>query len=148
MSKFKKGDEVKVIRGGREGQTLYVAQNDSSCPYIATTYEDAMSGEWDGAEDEDDLELLQKQSLSIRNNNVPEVHITKNTMTLIATVRNLFRSEPEKSFIKTGIMNDNATFTPEGRDLFIDYLLQQNKEAFNKDLVQPLLEAQKKEEEK
>ena len=58
MAKFKLGDEVKVIRGDREGQTLYVAQNNSSCPYIASSYERAMEGSYDGAEAEDDLELV------------------------------------------------------------------------------------------
>lgn len=57
----------------------------------------------------------------------------------------LFKGEPEKSFIKTGIMGSNGEMTSEGREVFLTWLFEQNKTAFNEAVVQPLLKEQTKE---
>lgn len=48
--------------------------------------------------------------------------------------------EPEKSFRKAGITNGDGLLTSDGQTIFLTWLLNQNKDAFNKEVVQPLLE--------
>ena len=48
--------------------------------------------------------------------------------TLKSTWKRITRSEPEKTYIKAGILDDNEEFTAEGRDLFLSHLLQKNPE--------------------
>jgi len=63
---------------------------------------------------------------------------------LKSKIKNLFRSEPEKSFIKTGIMNESEELTQDGKDIFLSWLFEQNKEEFNEEIVKKLLESEKK----
>lgn len=57
-----------------------------------------------------------------------------------------FKKEPEKSFIKAGITDTSDALTQDGRILFLGWLLEQNKEAFKKEVVDPILEEMKKNE--
>jgi len=50
-----------------------------------------------------------------------------------------FLGEPEKSFRKAGITNGDGLLNCEGRELFENWLFQQNKDKFNSDVVQPIL---------
>lgn len=63
-------------------------------------------------------------------------------MSLKSIVKNLFRSEPEKSFIKAGVMNESLELTTEGKDLFIDFLFEKNKDLFNTEIVQKIIAEQ------
>lgn len=45
------------------------------------------------------------------------------------------KSEPEKSFIKAGILSMDGSFTPDGRAIFLQYLLGKNGDAFKTDVV-------------
>lgn len=58
---------------------------------------------------------------------------------LIEKFKFLTKSEPEKSFIKAGIIDANGNLTTDGQALLIQYLLEKTKDDFNKDVVQPLL---------
>lgn len=69
-------------------------------------------------------------------------------MSLVSLYKNLRLSEPQKSFQKAGVTDANGQLTEEGLALFVNYMLDQNGEGFNKDVVQPILEAQKSEEKK
>ncbi len=69
-----------------------------------------------------------------------------NTMSnLKSKIKNLFRSEPEKSFIKAGIMDETMELTADGKDVFLGWLFGQNKDDFNTEVVQKLLADQDKE---
>lgn len=48
--------------------------------------------------------------------------------TLKSIWKSINRSEPEKTYIKAGILNDNEEFTDEGKVLFLEYLLGKNPE--------------------
>lgn len=50
-----------------------------------------------------------------------------------------FKGEPEKSFIKAGVMNQNETLTTEGQAVFMAWLLKANGAAFKKEVVDPIL---------
>ncbi len=68
-------------------------------------------------------------------------------MSLISKLLLSLKSEPEKSFIKVGVANPDGTFTCEGKELFLNWLVQDKATAdrFNAEVVQPLL-AQMKED--
>lgn len=69
-----------------------------------------------------------------------------NTMgNLLTKFGSLFVSEPMKSFRKAGIVNDKNELTMDGGTVFMNWLLQKNGDAFNAEVVQPILaEAEKK----
>lgn len=69
-------------------------------------------------------------------------------MDLVSIVKNMFRTEPEKSFIKAGIMNSDNSLTIGGKEVFINYLFELNKADFNTKIVQPLLTEQEAEKSK
>ncbi len=74
----------------------------------------------------------------IKNNN-------KTIMSIKSVWKNITRKEPERSFVKAGITNDNDELTTDGKDLFIGWLLEKNKDLFNTEVVQPILAEQEKE---
>jgi hypothetical protein len=61
---------------------------------------------------------------------------------------NLFTTEPAKSFKKAGIINGDNLLTPEGTEVFINWLFTKPEfqKAFNEEVVQPLLVEAKKNE--
>lgn len=58
---------------------------------------------------------------------------------LARKVKQLFTAEPQKSFQKTGITDEDGSLTESGSIVFLDWLLSKNQDAFNTDIVQPLL---------
>lgn len=64
---------------------------------------------------------------------------------LLTKFKNLFATEPTKSFRKLGVINDEGFLTNDGKDLLLNWLLKANGDAFNTEVVQPLL-AEKKDE--
>lgn len=67
--------------------------------------------------------------------------LTPSLMTnLISSLRSLIRTEPEKSFVETGVTDEHDVFTKEGTDLFIDFLKKEFKQKFYEDYVKPLAE--------
>lgn len=65
--------------------------------------------------------------------------IKKPMSSLRDTIKLAFKKEPEKSFIKIGILDSNEELTQDGRDLVLKFLLEQNKELFKKEIVDPIL---------
>ena len=63
--------------------------------------------------------------------------------TLKSIWKSINRSEPEKTYIKAGILNDNEEFTDEGKVLFLEYLLGKNPE-FKEVAEQIVAEKEKK----
>lgn len=51
----------------------------------------------------------------------------------------VFKGEPEKSFIKAGIMNSDESLTSDGQSLFLSYLLKKNEDDFKTIVVDPIL---------
>jgi len=61
------------------------------------------------------------------------------SMGLIEKAKLAFKSEPEKSFIKVGVMDSNENLTTEGKELLMHFLLEKNKDAFKTEVVDPIL---------
>ncbi len=60
-------------------------------------------------------------------------------MNLIEKAKLAFKGEPEKSFIKAGVMDSNENLTNEGQSLFLTYLLKKNGEDFKTTVIDPIL---------
>ncbi len=55
----------------------------------------------------------------------------------------IFKGEPEKSFIKAGVMNTDETLTTDGQAVFLAWLLKENGTKFKTDVVDPILAEEK-----
>ncbi len=65
--------------------------------------------------------------------------INAGNMTLKEKFALAFKSEPEKSFIKAGIMNSDESLTSEGRELWTAWLVRKFGAEFKTDVVDPIL---------
>lgn len=68
---------------------------------------------------------------------------SKNNMNLSEKMALVFKGEPEKSFIKAGIIDISEELTEEGWEIFGTWLLKKNGDAFKKEVVDPILEDMK-----
>lgn len=50
-----------------------------------------------------------------------------------------FKGEPEKSFIKAGVLDEKEQFTTEGRQVFEQWLLKKYGNDFKKEVIDPIL---------
>ncbi len=141
MSKFKVGDKVKIINAStndsywlsRVGQIGEVERIENS------------PRTWGG--------LLHPYMITIgnRTNSFPEEHLapehtlTKTTsMNLITTFKNITRTEPNKTFVKAGVMNEDLSLTSEGKELFIQFMFDKHATEFKTDVVDAILAEQEK----
>lgn len=70
----------------------------------------------------------------------------KKSMNFIQKLKEATLKEPEKSFRKCGITGSDGELTSDGKDVFLQWLFDQNKETFNKEVVQPILKAEEDKE--
>lgn len=60
-------------------------------------------------------------------------------MTLREKFALAFKGEPEKSFIKAGVMNSDESLTSDGQSLFLAFLLKKHGADFKKEVIDPIL---------
>lgn len=84
---------------------------------------------------------LREEDFILLNENNQEIIQPSFMTNLIQSFTNLFVSEPQKSFLKAGITDQNGNVTPEGNTVFTTWLLNQpaNSAAFKTAVVDPLL---------
>ncbi len=58
---------------------------------------------------------------------------------LIEKAKLAFKGEPEKSFIKAGVMEADETLTEEGTELFLTFLLKKHGTEFKAEVIDPIL---------
>jgi hypothetical protein len=113
--------------------SFFVWQNERS-GYFGSLYPSReYKGSWQVSFDNDkaEIEIINKSN-------------DKKSMTnLKEKFSNLFMKEPKKSFVKAGIKNNNDTLTPDGKDLFVDWLFTKHEDEFKKEVVDPLLAEEK-----
>ena len=79
-----------------------------------------------------DLELYEPNKLNQSNAN-------KTTMINLRTsYNNIFKKEPQKSFEKLGITDENGFLTTDGRAIFDKWRLKRNQDEFFKEIVEPM----------
>lgn len=131
-SNFKVGDKVKCIYDdnyannpfgqisspycGKEGVVNEVDDSGYKYPYHVDF--SGIRSTWCSAEE---LEL-------IKSNNISD-------MSLIAKFKLALKGEPRKSFIKKGVLNSDESFTTDGKDLFLAFLLSKYESDFDKEVV-------------
>lgn len=70
---------------------------------------------------------------------LPTSSTSSKIMSLIEKAKLTFKKEPERSFIKVGVMDASENLTSEGKDLLLAFLLEKNKDDFKKEVVDPIL---------
>ncbi len=64
----------------------------------------------------------------------------KSLMTnLISTYKKLTKKEPQKSFFKAGVTDENDNLTNDGEGLFLNYLLEKYGADFKKDVIDEIV---------
>jgi hypothetical protein len=76
------------------------------------------------------------------------IEVTKSTAnmtttTLIQKFKLAITPEPERTFIQKGITNQDGSLTQDGQQLFLAYLLEQNKEEFKTEVVDKIVTEEK-----
>lgn len=65
-------------------------------------------------------------------------------MNLLEQAKLAFKGEPEKSFIKAGVLDSNENLTADGQQLFLTYLLKKHGEDFKTTVIDPIIKAGEK----
>ena len=160
---------VHVNRERAKDKPLYVVEDDSRYPYISLEFNGGPDGcvsendielwddiifrpllpRWHGyiqqlwASErmlENLSELYASNTGSINNTN--NTNNTNKTMSLIQTFKSIIRTEPEKSFVKAGVLDESLELTHGGTALFIQYLFEKNKEDFKTSVIDVILAEQ------
>jgi len=146
MSKFKVGDRVRWLVKEREegyfnkGWFPYlhlgkVIKYEQGRPYVRMDYfenhkKDGDSEPLDSLVEESEIELVE-ETLT---NKIKTIN-----MSLINTFKKLTRSEPEKTFVKAGVLNEELTLTEDGKELFLNYMFEKEKVEFKKEVVDAIV---------
>lgn len=86
-----------------------------------------------------DVELLEELSIKSNSKNMGTVN------TLVQKFTTKFLPEPQKTFRKLGITDNDNALTVEGKDLLPNYLLKENQDKFKTDVCDDLLKEQEEE---
>lgn len=86
-----------------------------------------------------DKNAIAKCNGCIRPYMINELKTTNTNMNLIEKAKLAFKGEPEKSFIKVGVMESDESLTEEGQELFLTYLLKKHGDDFKTTVVDPIL---------
>lgn len=81
------------------------------------------------------LEEIKRKSLSNK--------ITKFMATLKENVVMMLKGEPERSFIKHGVTDAGGAFTPQGQEVFLQYMLSKHGADFKKDVLDNIVDEKK-----
>lgn len=92
---------------------------------------------------EDDVRLTNASSVSSYNKT--DKKGDEKMGSLVAKIRDLLLQEPDKSERKFGIKDSDNNLTPDGKDLYIAWRYEKDREDFNKDFVKKLKDAEAKE---
>lgn len=90
------------------------------------------------------MQLSFKESALIKDSEQINQNNNKNMSNLTSMFKNLVRSEPEKTFVKCGIMNESLDLTAEGKELFTNFLFEKNKSEFKTEVADKIVAEQEK----
>lgn len=141
MSKIEKGVEVvmkspqRVNTSTNKPGTVCVVLEKYSDSYQSNGYSGIV---WKLKSVKDSQELYAfEDDLKINNNNMTN---------LIERAKLAFKTEPAKTLIKAGFFTNEELPTKEGADIYLAYLMK-NDSKFKTDILDPLVEEQKKDNE-
>ena len=140
--KFKIGDKVRVL-AGHENKCGTLDKKNKKIDYLIITsveedryryygyFNDLSVDSCYSCYKDDDLELLEP-------NNINKMNIKEQFVLA-------FKSEPEKTFRKTGITNGDDVLTEDGKSVFLSWLLKKFQDDFKKEVADELLKEVEKE---
>lgn len=132
---FSIGDRIKNIKTRECGVIYYISQTENF-PDIFVRYDNGGDGHSGGNHPASDYyKLIGSTSC-------------KKEMNLLQKLSQSLMAEPEKSFRKLDITNGDNMLTCEGKDVFINWLFQKNKAAFNTEVVVDMIAELEKEKNK
>lgn len=92
---------------------------------------------------EKDLLPYKKETILISSNK--QISLKNKIMDLKEKFLLSITKEPQKTFRKTGITNGDDLLTDDGKEIFINWLFQKNKDEFKKEVVDDLLKEKEEE---
>lgn len=138
MAKFKVGDKCVPVASftskcgsysGEKAEYIIIKAVDSNGRYDYGIYR--------GVNEVDTCNCFRDEHLTL-------IKSSSTNMTILEKFALAFKSEPEKSFRKAGITNGDDLLTEEGTEIFLSYLLKKEGTDFKKEVVDLLLEDDKK----
>ncbi len=142
MAKFKVGDRIEII-------------NRQNNPYCSSTLNDSEIGKLGTVTNVNSEEFVDHIYFKIDgsddqrgccpDSNFKLITTNNNNMNIKEKFALAFKSEPEKTFRKTGITNGDDLLTEEGSQIFLSWLLKKNGADFKKEVVDLLVEDAKSE---
>src|SRR4051812_1565225 len=70
---------------------------------------------------------------------VDKTNTNNKTMSIINKAKLAFKGEPEKSFIKAGVIDSSENLTAEGQTVFLNWLLKKHGLDFKKEVIDPIM---------
>lgn len=130
METIKSGDKVKRVRGGSCGKVEFGGIYTVDRVRGASIYLNI-----NGVIDSYDLENFDL---------VSSINSNKTINNMLDKFKIMMKGEPQKSFCKSGITDVNYNLTEDGTQIFLQWLLKTNGEAFKTEVVDGLLAEDKK----
>ncbi len=144
---YEKGYKVKIVSGIKYPQNgeYYISQNISLENVL--TIKDKMYNKINGwyylFEEENTMGIKDKWAfefqLELLNKDLSKVNKDGQNMSIQEKFVLAFKSEPEKTFRKTGITNGDDLLTDEGQKVFLSWLLKKNQDEFKKEVADEIL---------
>jgi len=138
MNPFKVGDRVLMTNSGWHsspydvGKSAIVVGIEGEKVYFKGDCEFKMNSDWSWYQA---FELINEPIIN---------KVTKTFMSsIIERAKLASKSEPQKSFQKAGITDSGDNLTSEGRDVFLNWLLQKHGAEFKKEVVEVILAEEK-----
>lgn len=128
MSKFKVGDRIKTTSNPmasaiyRNREATIIRDEGTGYAPLRLRFDNGDECNWVY---ENDLVIIKKAR------NIMSKITDKFTLT--------FKKEPEKTFLKAGIIDNTDLLTTDGQSIFLSWLLKKHGEEFKKDVVDDLL---------
>lgn len=131
LSDFKIGDRIEYIdtsgyKDSLIGKRGIVNEINKSTETVGVSFDDGLK------------EGFYSYRLKIINNNTMD-STNCNGGSLTDKVRLTFLKEPEKSFRKLGVTDNNDELTGEGQDAFLNWLFKKHQVEFKTEVVDPIL---------
>lgn len=139
MREFKVGDRVRRVRGGssgsmEEGDTGTIEKLAlTDCTVITDKERQRICS------DLENLELL------IEEVTIKTIYMEyMEYMDIKQKVAMFFMNEPQKTFVEVGLANEKGELTPDGKEIFINFLLRKYGDDFKKEIADKLKENKEK----
>lgn len=137
LTKYTGSHPLSGMEHGDDGQVMFSGQHPCG-PFSFTNMIGRKIGYGTIAGEETIGESIIRREKSLINQFKPKI------MNLTKSFKNLFVSEPQKTFQKVGIPFEDGSFTREGQNIFLSYLLNKYGEDFKKEVVDQIVKEDKK----